>query len=261
MKIPYFEVLAFTDQLFAGNPAGVCLLKDEWLPDASMQNIATENNLAETAFVIPREGYFDLRWMTPAIEIDLCGHATLASAHVIFEHLKYAGETVRFQSKSGELRVDRSDNQLILDFPAQPAVECVSPQDLSLALRVEPGQTLKSRDYYAVFDCEQDVAGITPDFARLMELDLQGVVVTAPGDDCDFVSRYFAPRAGIPEDPVTGSTHCALIPYWSKRLRKRELRARQISRRGGELSCQDRGDRVGIGGRALTYIEGTLIAE
>jgi PhzF family phenazine biosynthesis protein len=256
--ISYFEVLAFTTRLFSGNPAGVCRLEKEWLPEELMQKIAAENNLAETAFLIERKDYFDLRWFTPTVEVDLCGHATLASAHVIFNHLGRKDNMVTFQSRSGELRVDRKKDLLILDFPAQPVSKCEPPRKMAEALRVQPSATLKGRDYLALFDREQDVAGIKPNFEILEQLDAQGVIVTAPGSDCDFVSRYFAPRAGIPEDPVTGSTHCALIPYWSKRLGKRDLYARQISKRGGELFCQDRGERVGIGGKAVTYADGKL---
>jgi PhzF family phenazine biosynthesis protein len=260
MIIPYFEVLAFTDRPFTGNPAGVCLLADEWLPEALMQQIAAENNLAETAFLIERKDYFDLRWFTPAIEIDLCGHATLASAHVLFYHRGWKGDSIRFQSQSGELRVDRIDNRLVLDFPAQPLSQCEPPAKLTEGLRAKPREVLRGRDYFAVFDREEDVRAINPDLQIIAELDAQGVIVTAPGNDCDFVSRYFAPAAGIPEDPVTGSAHCVLIPYWSKRLGKRELYARQISKRGGELFCEDRGERVGIGGNAITYVEGKLHA-
>ncbi len=258
MTIPFFEVAAFTKQLFGGNPAGVCLLQDEWPAGGLMQQIAAENNLAETAFLIDRGDFYDLRWMTPAVEVDLCGHATLAAAHVLFEHLGRSGSRVRFQSRSGELPVERMGERFILDFPAQAPDECEAPSKLSEALRARPKEVLKGRDYFVVFRNEREVADIKPDFAGLTELETQGVVVTAPGQDCDFVSRYFAPAAGIPEDPVTGSTHCALIPYWSKRLGKRELYARQISTRGGELFCEDRGERVGIGGNAVTYLEGQL---
>ena len=251
-------MLAFTKRHFAGNPAGVCILEGEWLPDALMQSIAAENNLAETAFIIDRGDYLDLRWMTPTLEVDLCGHATLASAHVLFNHRNRKGDSIKFQSRSGELRVDRKDGRLILDFPSQPVSECEPPKKLAEGLRAQPREILKGRDYFAVFEREEDVAAIEPDFQILTQLDTQGVIVTAPGNDCDFVSRYFAPAAGIPEDPVTGSTHCALIPYWSKRLGKRELFARQISKRGGELFCEDRGERVGIGGCALTYVEGKI---
>ena len=258
MTIPYYEVLAFTDRLFAGNPAGVCIL-DEWLPAHLLQRIAAENNLAETAFFIDRGSFFDIRWMTPTVEMDLCGHATLASAHVLFRHLGRSGESVTFQSHSGgELRVDRSGDRLVLDFPSRPGEACEVPPRLAEGLRAQPHEVFKGRDYLAVFEREADVAALAPVFEIVAELETNGVVVTAPGDECDFVSRYFAPRVGIPEDPVTGSVHCALIPYWAKRLGKRELRARQLSQRGGELFCEDRGERVGIGGNAVTYVAGTL---
>jgi len=260
MTIPYFEVVAFTDRPFAGNPAGVCLLPDEWLPDEVMQGIAAENNLAETAFLIERDGFLDVRWMTPAIEIDLCGHATLASAHVLFNHLGRPGDSVTFQSKSGPLKVEKKDGLLVLDFPSQPARQCEPPPTLAAGLRATPREVMKQRDYFAVFDRAEEVIAIQPDLEIITKLDAQGVVITAPGSDCDFVSRYFAPAAGIPEDPVTGSTHCSLIPYWAQRLGKAKLRARQLSKRGGELFCEDRQRRVGIGGRALTYVEGKLHA-
>jgi PhzF family phenazine biosynthesis protein len=257
MTIPYFEVHTFTSELFAGNPAGVCILPNEWLRDELLQQIAAENNLPETAFLIDRGDYFDLRWMTPTVEVDLCGHATLAAAHVLFNHLGRKGDAIKFQSRSGELRVDRKDS-LVLDFPSQPVGKCDSPKKLAEALRAQPREILKGCDYFAVFEREDDVSAIKPDFEMLTQLDGRGVIVTAPGKDCDFVSRFFAPAAGIPEDPVTGSTHCALIPYWSQRLGKRALHARQISKRGGELFCQERGERVGIGGNAITYAEGKL---
>ena len=259
MTIPYYEVLAFTQRQFAGNPAGVCLLEGEWLPDALMQSIGAENNLAETAFIIDRGDCLDIRWMSPTVEIELCGHATLASAHVLFNHLNRKGDAIRFQSRDcGELRVDRKDGQLVLDFPSEPATKCEAPKELSDGLRAQPREIFRGRDYLAVFEKEEDVAAIQPNLKLLERLGMRGVIVTAPGKDCDFVSRFFAPAAGIPEDPVTGSAHCALIPYWSKRLGKRELYARQISKRGGELFCEDRGARVGIGGNAVTYIEGKI---
>jgi PhzF family phenazine biosynthesis protein len=243
--ISYFEVLAFTNRQFAGNPAGVCLLEKEWLADELMQKIAAENNLAETAFLVERTNHFDLRWMTPTVEVDLCGHATLASAHVLFHHLGRKDDSVRFQSRSGELRVDKIENRLVLDFPAQPLSQCEPPAKLTEGLRAKPHEVLKGRDYFAIFDREEDVRAINPDFQVIAGLDAQGVIVTAPGNDCDFVSRYFVPGAGIPEDSVTGSTHCVLVPYWSKRLGKRELYARQISK---------------LGGNAMTYMEGKLHA-
>jgi PhzF family phenazine biosynthesis protein len=223
-----------------------------------MQSIAAENNLAETAFIIGRAKYFDLRWMTPTIEMDLCGHATLASAYVIFKYLGRRRDLVNFQSPSGELTVERVGERLILDFPSRPASPCDLLPALAKALGREPLKVFKGRDYLAVFDRQEDVIAIAPKFEALAKLDAQGVIVTAPGNDCDFVSRYFAPRAGIPEDPVTGSAHCALIPYWSKQLGRKNLHARQLSRRGGELFCEDRGARVGIGGMAVSYLEGTI---
>jgi predicted PhzF superfamily epimerase YddE/YHI9 len=261
MTIPFFEVLAFTSRMFSGNAAGVCLLDDEWPPDATLQAIAAENNLPETAFIIERAEHFDLRWLTPTVEVELCGHATLASAHVIFQHLGGGGSVVRFQSRGGALTVERMGNRLVLDFPSRPAREVATPEKLREGLRAQPKAVLKGRDYLAVFEAERELAAIKPNFDLVAQLDAQGVIVTGPGKDCDFVSRYFAPQAGIPEDPATGPTHCALIPYWSKRLGQRKLFARQISPRGGELFCEDRGDRVGIGGDALTYVEGKLHVE
>ena len=258
MTIPYYEVLAFTDRLFAGNPAGICILQ-EWLPDPLLQKIAAENNLAETAFFIDRGNVYDIRWLSPLAEIDLCGHATIGSAHVLFQHLGRSGNSLTFHSRSsGELRVDRADGRLVLDFPSRPAPPCAAPPLLAESLGAEPKEVFQGRDYMAVFEREEEVAKLSPDLAKLSKLEGQGVVVTAPGNDCDFVSRYFAPKVGVPEDPVTGSTHCVLVPYWSKRLGKKALHARQLSPRGGELFCEDCGPRVGIGGTAITYAEGTL---
>jgi PhzF family phenazine biosynthesis protein len=256
-SVPYFEVFAFTKRMFGGNPAGVCLL-NEWLPNELLQAIAAQNNLPETAFLVRQDGFFDLRWMTPTVEVELCGHATLAGAHVLFRHRNEPGDRVRFRSQAGELVVAREGDRLVLDFPSRPAAKVDPSQKLGDSLGATPTEVLKDRDYFAVFQSQEEIAAIKPNLDAVSKLDVQGVVVTAPGDDCDFVSRYFAPAAGIPEDPVTGSTHCTLIPYWSQRLRKRELFARQISARGGELFCQDRGARVGIGGAALTYVEGQL---
>jgi PhzF family phenazine biosynthesis protein len=258
MLIPYYQVDAFASRIFTGNPAGVCLLAD-WLPDEVLQSIAAENNLAETAFVVQRGGRYDLRWFTPAMEVDLCGHATLAPGHVIFEHLGYRGDTIYFDTvKSGELRVTRDGDLLTLDFPSRPAAVCSLPADLVQGLGRTPVHVAKARDYVAVFATEQELAALQPDMAALSRLDSLGIIATAPGTTCDFVSRFFAPQAGIPEDPVTGSAHSTLIPYWSQRLGKKKLNARQISRRGGELFCEDRGSRVGIGGRAVTYSTGFL---
>ena len=262
--IPYFHVDAFTQTPFAGNPAGVCLLEAP-LPAALMQRIAAENSLAETAFIVPRSGAaaeYDIRWFTPAVEIDLCGHATLASAHVLFSHQGLAGSAVTFQSQSGPLRVTRqADGRLVLDFPSRPPQALAEvPAGLAAALGGQPHTVLAARDLVAVFASEAEVAGLRPDFAALGQLDYIGIIATAPGTgEVDFVSRFFGPRVGINEDPVTGSAHSSLIPFWAQALGKSELRARQISARGGDLWCRLRGDRVDIGGYAVTYAVGQLL--
>ena len=257
MNIPCYHVDAFTSRLFSGNPAGVCLLAD-WLPDALLQSIGGENNLAETAFVVQRESTFDLRWFTPTVEVDLCGHATLASAHVIFQHLGYRSPLIRFQTRSGELTVARTEDLLELDFPSRPAAACPVPLELGEGLGVTQVFTAKARDYLAVFDSEEKVRDLKPNLAVLARLDALGIIATAPGATSDFVSRFFAPRLGIPEDPVTGAAHCTLIPYWAERLKRAKLRALQVSARGGELLCENRGQRVGIAGRAATYSSGFI---
>ena len=257
MNIPYYHVDAFTGRLFTGNPAGVCMLAD-WLPDRMLQSIAAENNLAETAFVVQRESTFDLRWFTPTIEVDLCGHATLASAHVIFHLLGYRSPAIRFKTRSGQLTVTRGEDLLELDFPSRPAAACPAPPELIEGLGATPTFTAKALDYLAVFDSEETIRSLRPDLAVLARLDALGIIVTAPGTSSDFVSRFFAPRAGIPEDPVTGSAHCTLIPYWAERLNRVKLLAFQVSARGGELFCEHRGDRVGIAGRAVTYSSGFI---
>ncbi len=257
MSIPYYQVDAFTSRLFAGNPAGVCPLAD-WLPDSLLQSVAAENGLAETAFFVQRDHHFDLRWFTPSIEMDLCGHATLAAAHVIVRHLGYRESLIRFQTRSGALTVACNEDVLTLDFPSRPAEICAAPALLVEGLGCTPAVTAKARDYLAVLESEQMVRDLRPNMAALTQLDCLGIIVTAPGEECDFVSRFFAPRAGVPEDPVTGSAHCTLIPYWAKRLSRSELHAFQLSARGGELFCEDRGERVGIAGRAVTYSSGFL---
>ncbi len=254
--LPYFEVDAFAGKLFRGNPAGVCPLS-KWLDDSLMQSIAAENNLAETAFFVPRGDDFDLRWFTPTIEIDLCGHATLASAFVLFSELNYRGDSVRFHSHSGPLTVSSSGGVLTLDFPSRPPGPCAAPKALIDGLGAKPAEVSKARDYFAVFNSESEIRSLQPDFNLLGTLD-QKVIVTAPGGDCDFVSRFFAPTAGVNEDPVTGSAHCTLIPYWSQRLGKTRLFARQLSKRGGELFCEQAGDRVRIGGKAVLYLRGEI---
>ncbi len=257
MSIPYFHVDAFASRPFAGNPAGVCILSS-WLPDATLQSIAAENNLAETAFMIQRYSHFDLRWFTPTMEVDLCGHATLAPAHVLFQHLGYREAVVRFETRAGLLTVTRNDELLTLDFPARPGTPCLPVETLTNGLGCSPVFTAKARDYLAVFETERQIRELRPNMSILMQLDCLGVIATAPGDDCDFVSRFFAPRAGVPEDPVTGSAHCTLIPYWADRLARTQMRALQVSTRGGELFCEHRCERVLIAGRAVTYSTGFL---
>ncbi len=257
MLIRYYEVDAFTSRVFGGNPAGVCPL-EQWLPDDLLQRIAAENNLSETAFFKAEPDHFHLRWFTPKVEVDLCGHATLASASVIFSELGYRGERVRFQTRSGPLSAARRGDIIELDFPSRPPLPCPAPDELVRGLHAKPREVLKSRDYLAVFDSPEEVASITPEMGKLAELDSLGVIITAAGGGADFVSRFFAPKVGVPEDPVTGSAHSTLIPYWAKRLGKRELFARQISKRGGELYCRELGDRVGIGGRAVVYCRGQI---
>lgn len=261
MKIPYYQVDAFTNTLFRGNPAGVCVLTHlltDWLPDPTLQLIAAENNLSETAFILQKGSDCNLRWFTPTIEVDLCGHATLAAAHVIFQHLGYLGQKIEFQTRSGVLTVISNQPYYELDFPSRLSSPCPTPESLIQGLGVNPIATEKARDYLAIFGSEKEIRELNPDFNSLMTLDCLGIIVTAPGEDCDFVSRFFAPRAGILEDPVTGSAHSTLIPYWAKRLGRSTLNAKQISARGGVLFCQDRGDRVGIGGHAVTYSSGFL---
>jgi predicted PhzF superfamily epimerase YddE/YHI9 len=261
MRIPIYQIDAFADAVFRGNPAAVCPL-ERWLPDATMQSIAAENNLAETAFFVPTTGSagvdYDLRWFTPTIEMDLCGHATLASGWVVFHALDGRSEQVTFGSRSGPLTVRKDGDRLALDFPARPAAPVAFPPGLDEALGRRPEQVLKSRDLMAVYATEADVRAIAPSFDRVAALGTHAVIVTAPGEDVDFVSRFFAPEVGVPEDPVTGSAHCTLIPYWSRRLGKKTLHARQISARGGELFCADLGERVTIAGRAVAYLEGAI---
>jgi PhzF family phenazine biosynthesis protein len=257
MSIPYYQVDTFTGDIFGGNPAGVCPLAD-WLPDSLLQSIAAEHNLSETAFLVQRDSFFDLRWFTPANEVDLCGHATLATAHVLFRHLGLRRDSVAFQTRSGELTVACDGDVLTLDFPARPGDPCEAPEELVKGLGCTPMVTAKARDFLAVFESEEVVRELDPDMTLLAKLDCLGIIATAPGKDCDFVSRFFAPRAGVPEDPVCGSAHCTLIPYWANRLGRSELRALQLSSRGGELFCEHRDGRVGIGGRAVTYSTGFL---
>ena len=257
MDIPFYQIDAFTDHVFAGNPAGVCFL-DSWITNAQLQSIAAENSLSETAFLVRAGKHYELRWFTPRMEIDLCGHATLASAFAVFEFIDPMAQRVDFETKSGRLSVERQGKLLMMDFPSRPPEPCQPPVDIAAILGAPPSATLRSRDLLVVYDHEDQVRRLKPEMERVAALDHFAVIVTAPGRNSDFVSRFFAPGAGIPEDPVTGSAHCTLIPYWSKRLGKKEMHALQLSERGGALFCVDRGDRVVIGGRAITFLTGTI---
>jgi PhzF family phenazine biosynthesis protein len=253
----YYVVDAFAERPFTGNPAGVCL-PERWLPDETMQSIAFENNLSETAFVVPNGNYYDLRWFTPTIEVDLCGHATLATAHVLMTLIDPAMTQAEFRTQSGPLFVSREGDIYTMDFPSRPPAPCEKPEILERALGVRVLKTHQSRDLVALIEDEQTVQNLTPDFALLKQIDVFAVVATAKGDTCDFVSRFFAPIEDIPEDPVTGSSHSTLTPFWSKRLGKTQMVARQLSRRGGTLFVEDCGERVKIGGRAVCYLQGEI---
>jgi len=260
MQLPIYQVDAFAERLFGGNPAAVCPLP-QWLPDATMQAIAAENNLAETAFFVRDGGDYALRWFTPTLEVDLCGHATLASGYVVFRYIEPQRETVSFHTqKAGTLIVARRGDRLVMDFPSRPAVPVEPPSGLLAALGGAPREVLKARDHMLVYDNAAEISALTPDLAALAKVEeCWATIVTAPGENgIDFVSRFFAPAKGVPEDPVTGSAHCTLVPYWAKRLGKTELEARQISPRGGALTCELRGDRVSIAGRAVLYLEGQI---
>ena len=260
-QIPVFQIDAFTDRVFGGNPAAVCPL-DAWIADDVMQAIAAENNLAETAFFVAADAAngdgYDLRWFTPTLEVELCGHATLASAFLIFERLAPDTDTIRFQTRSGELTVTRQDGMLFLDFPSYPGAAVDCPPALADGLGAAPLDVIEGPNYMAVFASEADIAALAPNMETIATLHPRGVIATAPGDEVDFVSRFFGPSFGVPEDLVTGSAHCMLTPYWARRLGKTRMDARQISKRGGTLVCEDRGDRVGIGGNAVLYLEGKI---
>jgi len=259
MTIPIYQADAFTNKLFGGNPAAICPL-DKWLPDNLMQTIAIENNLAETAFFVKNETGYKLRWFTPEYEIDLCGHATLASAHILFTQLGHNADEIHFETvKAGTLTVKKDGDKYAMDFPSRPPIHIDAPVGLVEALgEKQPIEVLRSRDYFLVYESESDIRDISPDFFALSKMDTVGVIVTAPGDNSDFVSRFFAPGAGIPEDPVTGSAHCNLIPYWADKLGKTKLHAYQLSARQGELWCELKGDRVQMSGKAVTYLKGEI---
>lgn len=259
MKLPLYWVDAFTRNVFAGNPAAVVPL-DRWLDDTLLQRIAFENGLAETAFFVPLDaGRYHLRWMTPGAEVDLCGHATLATAFTLFTQLGFAGDQITFDSRSGPLRVNRRpDRMLELDFPSRPAQPMAPPAALLQGLGATPAHYAQAQANLAVFRTAAEVRALRPDFAALATLEQYGTIATAPGEDCDFVSRFFAPRVGVPEDPVTGSAHCVLTPYWAARLGKTKLHARQVSARGGEIWCELAGDRVKLAGHAALYLRGEI---
>lgn len=257
MRTALHQVDAFASRPFEGNPAAICPL-ETWLPDELLQAIAEENRLSETAYLLEENGTWHLRWFTPKSEVDLCGHATLAAAHILFATVLCDEAEVIFETRSGPLPVRREDGWLTLDFPARPGETCDAPEALREGFGVAPLATLRADDYLAVFESEEQVRALSPDFRRLGQLDGRGVIATAPGSETDFSSRFFAPKFGIDEDPVTGSAHCALAPYWAERLGKTHLSARQVSDRTGELRCRIAGDRVHISGRAVSYLEGVI---
>lgn len=259
MTLPIYQVDAFTENIFGGNPAAVCPLT-AWLPAEKMQKIAAENNLAETAFFVKNEDQFDLRWFTPAIEVDLCGHATLATAHVLFHHLNYEKNELIFNTRSGELRVVKAEKGYTMNFPTDNLQSVSNPPEALLkSLNIEPVEIYAGReDYLVVVDNQSVVESCTPDFRLLASIGGRGVIVTAQGIDVDFVSRCFFPAAGIDEDPVTGSAHTTLIPYWTKKLGKTRLTARQISTRGGFLQCEYLEERVELTGQVVTYLKGEI---
>lgn len=257
MELTLYQIDAFARQVFEGNPAAVCPLQ-AWLPDEVMQNIAAENNLSETAFFVASDKGYHIRWFTPVHEVELCGHATLASAYVLFELLDYDGDRLVFDSRSGPLTVYRENDWLSMDFPSQPPRACDIPETLLRAFEFQPIACLKAVDYILVFKDQRTIENCRPDLVMLAELDCRGVAITARGEQHDFVSRFFAPRYGINEDPVTGSAFTQLIPYWATELDKTELRARQISHRGGDVLCRMQGDRVSIAGQAVKYMQASI---
>ena len=257
MEIPIYQVDAFSSSAFGGNPAAVCPL-EEWLPDEMLQAIAAENNLSETAYFVRTGERFALRWFTPGCEVDLCGHATLASAHVLFQELGVKDDTLRFDTKSGELVVRRDGQRLSMNFPSRPPAQVEVDPGLIAAMAGHPIEILAARDYLVVYGSEAEVRELRPNMEALARIDRFAFIVTARGENCDFVSRFFAPAKGIPEDPVTGSAHCTLTPYWAEKLDKNKLTAHQVSPRGGELWCEMLGDRVTIAGATVEYLRGEI---
>ncbi len=257
MKIPMYQVDAFAGEIFKGNPAAICIL-EEWINDKLMQDIAMENNLSETAFCIVKEDICELRWFTPEEEIDLCGHATLATAFIIFEILNYQSNKIKFITKSGILSVEQNGDELTMEFPSREGRKRQVTEQLIKALGKEPKEVYESRDLMAVYDNEEDIKDLKPNMEELKLIDAFGIIVTSKGNDADFVSRYFAPSCGVFEDPVTGSAHCTLVPYWSKILGKKKLVAQQLSQRGGILKCEDTLEKIKISGRAKLFFKGEI---
>ncbi len=260
MKQKIYQIDAFTDHVFGGNPAAVCIL-DKWLENDLMQKIAQENNLAETAFVVQRNANYDLRWFTPETEVDLCGHATLATAYVLYNYHGHSENTIRFySSRSGELLVEKVQNgYMVMDFPADDIVPIRGIQEIDKAIGLTPIKTLKGKtDYMLIYNSQEEIEAIVPNFHLLDQLDCRGVIVSAPGKEVDFVSRFFAPQSGIPEDPVTGSAHTSLTPYWANILGKTKMTAKQLSLRSGDLMCEYLGERVKISGKAVPYLIGEI---
>ncbi|RNC92184.1 MAG: PhzF family phenazine biosynthesis protein [Allomuricauda sp.] len=260
MKLTLYQIDAFTDTVFGGNPAAVVIL-DEWLEASVMQKIAQENNLAETAYIVQNNSTFEIRWFTPETEVDLCGHATLASAYVLFTYHGYNENTLKFYShRSGHLSVQKAQGgYMVMDFPTDDIIAIQGLDQINKAIGLTPQRTIKGKtDYLLIYNSQQEIEEISPNFHLLDQLDCRGVIVSAPGEEVDFVSRFFAPQCGIPEDPVTGSAHTTLTPYWSKVLRKTEMTAKQLSQRGGNLVCEFLGDRVKIAGKAVPYLIGEI---
>lgn len=258
MTLPIYVVDAFTSKLFSGNPAAVVPLKT-WLDDVTLQNIASENNLSETAFFVKEETNYHIRWMTPVNEVPLCGHATLASAFIIFNYIEKDSTQVKFMSKSGELIVDREDELLSLNFPTNKSKKIEVSDAIRNCFDKEPIEVMKNGFYILIiFDSEEYIRNVNPDFELVKKIYEHGVIISAKGSQTDFVSRMFAPNEGINEDPVTGSSHTVLVPYWSEKLGKKKFRALQVSKRGGELFCEELGERTKISGRAVLYSMGNL---
>ncbi len=260
MNIKFYHLDTFTDTLFSGNPAGVCILDDSWLPDSVMQNIAMENNVSETAFCISKNSNYEIRWFTPAVEVDLCGHATLATAYILFNIENYKENEISFNSKSGILKVRKDGEFLTLNFPKDDFKKVDISSELKDCFNFKPLEVFKGKtDYMLVFESEEQIKNIIYDLEKIEKIEARGVIITAKGNEVDFVSRFFAPQSGVDEDPVTGSAHATLISYWSKALNKKEMRAIQLSKRGGFLLCKDMASRVEISGKALIYLEGEIV--